>query len=152
MEYAISSRKMHLSHRNKITVIIQTQNNHTLKGRNLEWVNSAKYRGTVLPYQTRWHDILNINNITAKANKISRFLKRNLKIKQEETKCLAYKSMVRSNLEYYSSICSPHTKKLKNNIEKVQRRTTRYDTNRYHNTSIVSFMIDHLNWKPCCTN
>lgn len=53
---------------------------------------------------------VNINNITAKANKISSFLKRNLKRNQEK-KCLAYKSMVQSNLEYCSSSWSPHTKK-----------------------------------------
>jgi hypothetical protein len=51
-----------------------------------------------------------INNITAKANKILSFLRRNLPIKQEETKSMAYKFMVRSNLEYCSSIWASHTK------------------------------------------
>ena len=55
---------------------------------------------------------LDINNITTKTNKCLGFLRRNL-LKQEETKSLAYKSMVRSNLEYCSTILAPHTKKLK---------------------------------------
>ena len=54
-----------------------------------------------------------INNITSKANKIIGFLRRNLPIQNTETKTLAYKSMVRSNLEYCTSVWSPYTEKLK---------------------------------------
>ena len=54
-----------------------------------------------------------INNITSKANKIIGFLRRNIQIQNTETKTLAYKSMVRSNLEYCTSVWSPHTEKLK---------------------------------------
>jgi hypothetical protein len=32
-------------------------------------------------------------------------------------------------------------------FEQVQRRTARYVTNCYHNTSSVSYMIGHLNWR-----
>jgi len=32
-------------------------------------------------------------------------------------------------------------------LEQVQRRAARYVTNRYHNTSSVSNMIEHLNWR-----
>ena len=86
-------------------------------------------------------------HITAKANKILGFLKRNLQIRQENTKSLAYKSVVRSNLEYCSTVWSPHTKKkLKDKLENVQRRAVRYVTHRYHNTSCVSDMLHHLHW------
>ena len=68
-------------------------------------------------------------------------LRRNLPIQNTETKTLAYKSMVRSNLEYCASVWSPHTEKLKSKLEQVQRRTARYVTNRYHNTSSVSAML-----------
>ena len=89
-----------------------------------------------------------INNITSKANKIIGFLRRNLPIQNTETKILAYKSTVRSNLEYcasHPSVWSPHTEKLKSKLEQVQRRAARYVTNRYHNTSgSVSAMLTHL--------
>ena len=92
--------------------------NYTLKGHVLESVNTAKYLGITLSSNMSWDT--HINNITAKANKILSVLRRNFQIKQEETKSLAYKSMVRSNLEYCSSICAPHTKQHIDKIESVQ--------------------------------
>jgi hypothetical protein len=41
-----------------------------------------------------------INNIASKTQKLLGFLRRNLQIKNEQTKSMAYKSLVRSNLEY----------------------------------------------------
>ena len=82
--------------------------NYTLKGHVFESVNTAKYLGITLSSDMAW--ATHMNNITAITNKILSFLRRNLQIIQEETKSLAYKSMVRSNLEYCSSIWAPHTK------------------------------------------
>jgi hypothetical protein len=109
---------------------------YILKGHTIESVTTAKYLGT------------HINNITSKANEIIGFLRRNLPIQNTETKILAYKSTVRSNLEYcasHPSVWSPHTEKLKSKLEQVRRRAARYVTNRYHNTSgSVSAMLTHL--------
>jgi hypothetical protein len=113
--------------------------NYTLKGHVLESVNTAKYLGITLSSNMSWDT--HINNITAKANKILSFLRRNLQIKQEETKSLAYKSMVRSNLEYCSSIWAPHTKQHIDKIESVQRRAARYVAKRYRNTSSGTSML-----------
>ena len=111
-----------------------------------ESVLTAKYLGVALSSNMTWEP--HINNITTKANKILGYLKRNLPIKQEETKALSYKSTVRSNLEYCSTIWSPHKKKLNDKVKHTQRRAARYATNKYHNTSSVSNMLEHLNWPP----
>lgn len=54
--------------------------------------------------------------------------------------------MVRSNLEYCSSLWAPHTKKLKDKLENVRKRAARYVTHSYRNTSSVSNMLHRLNW------
>jgi hypothetical protein len=71
----------------------------------LESVTTAKYLGITISKDMNWDT--HINNITSKANKIIDFLRRNLPIQNTEAKTLAYKSMVRSNLEYCANIWSP---------------------------------------------
>ena len=75
------------------------------------------------------------------------FLRRNLRSCSEDTKANAYFSMVRSNLEYYSSVWNPHQKDQIWKLEMIQRIAARYMTNRYRNTSSVSSMLDHLQWE-----
>ena len=111
--------------------------NYILKGHTLESVETAKYLGITISSNMTWN--ARINNITSKAQKLLGYLRRNLQIKNEHTKNMAYKSLVRSNLEYCSTIWSPHTKKQKSEIEKVQRRAARYTTSRFHNTSSVTW-------------
>jgi hypothetical protein len=53
------------------------------------------------------------------ANKLLGFLRRNLKVRNETTKENAYKAIVRSNLEYCSTVWSPHTKKNKDELERA---------------------------------
>ncbi len=75
-------------------------------------------------------------NITNKANQSLGFFKRNLKIKSSDVKYHAYIwNMPRL---FGIPILEP---KLIIQIEKVQRRATRYVTNRYHNTSSVTDML-----------
>lgn len=54
--------------------------------------------------------------------------------------------MVRSNLQYRSSALKPHTKKLKDKLENVQKRAARYVTHNFYNTKSVYNMLHHLNW------
>ena len=61
--------------------------------------------------------------------------------------CIYLISLVRPNLEYCSTIWNPYHKDQIYKLEMVQRRAARYAINRYHNTSSVSEMLDHLNWE-----
>ena len=44
-------------------------------------------------------------------------------------------------------VWSPHTKKNKDELERVQRRAARFVSGRYHNISSVSDMISNLKWE-----
>ena len=107
-------------------------------------VEHSKYLAITLQSNLKWNK--HINSITNKANQSLGFLKRNLKIKSSDVKSHAYKALVRPKLEYASAVWDPHTRTQINQIEKVQRRAARYVTNRYHNTSSVTDMLQHLNW------
>ena len=72
------------------------------------------------------------------------FLRRNVRINSHETKLSAYVTLVRPHLVYCASIWSPHTDKSKQQQELAQRRSARYCTNRYINTSSVMDTISNL--------
>jgi hypothetical protein len=55
-------------------------------------------------------------------------------------------SLVRSTLEYANSVWDPYQQNGIHRLEMVQRRAARYVTNRYHNTSSVSSMIEQIEW------
>ena len=68
-------------------------------------------------------------------------------VNSEQTKATAYCSMVRPLLENCSIVWSPNTHEYVHKLEMVQRRAARYVTNRYHNTSSVTSILDHLDWE-----
>ena len=65
------------------------------------------------------------------------FLRRNLRVSNSDTKAAAYKSIVRSNLEYCASTWSPYTTSGKHKLEMVQRRAA----------SSVTEMLLELDWE-----
>jgi uncharacterized protein (UPF0305 family) len=46
----------------------------------------------------------------------------------------------------YPGVCDPYQQNDIHRLEMVQRRAARYVTNRYHNTSSVSSMIEQIEW------
>ena len=81
--------------------------NYILKGHTIEPVETTKYLGIAISSNMTWNAL--INNMTSKAQKLLGFLRRNLQIKNEHTKSMAYKSLVRSNLEYTTQPSGHHT-------------------------------------------
>ena len=119
--------------------------NYQLHSQSLEHVTSAKYLGITFNSNLDWGQ--HINNISAKANNTIGFLRRNLNISSTKTKEAAYYAMVRPSIEYACSIWDPYEKGDISKLEMIQRRSARFVTQRYHNRSSVSNMLQHLEWK-----
>ena len=109
----------------------------------MENVQSAKYLCIAISDNMDWG--LHISEISSKATKTLGFLHRNSAFAHKSTKVVAYKALVRPNLEYATPIWSPYSKLQINQVEKVQRTAARWTCRRWRNTSSVS-KIDELEW------
>ena len=118
---------------------------YTLKGHTLQMENSTRYLGVELQSNMSWNR--HMNQAVKKAKSTQGFLRRNLRVLNEQTKSSAYFSMVRPIEEYCSTVWNPYTTEYIKKVEMVQRRAARYVTNWYHNTSSVTSMLDHLEWE-----
>ena len=114
---------------------------YSLKGHILDKEDYTKYLGVELQSSLSWNH--HIDQTVKKANSMLGFLRRNLGVNSEQTKATAYCSMFRPLLEYCSTVWSPFTIEYAHKLEMVQRRAARHVTNRYHNTSSVTSMLDH---------
>ena len=109
-------------------------------------VSSAKYLGVTISDHLSWST--HIDNITKSANQTLGFLKRNIRAHNKDLKSVAYKTMVRPQLEYASTVWSPHTDTDIQKVEAVQRRAARWVYRNYSYTSSVIAMMKDLNWRP----
>ena len=121
------------------------QTKYHLHGCVLESVPSAKYLGVTISEDLKWSE--HTNNITKKANQTLGFLKRNIRVHNKDLKSTAYKTLVRPQLEYASTVWSSHTDLDINKLESVQRRAARWVTRDYQYTSSLSKMRQDLNWR-----
>lgn len=129
----------------KCTVINITRSKHphkttyTLHGQTLSTVSDAKYLGVNIASDLNWNKHINQNP--------SNFIKRNIPTKQQNIREVAYKTLVRPQLEYSSSVWSTHTQQNINKIEMIQRRAARWVTNDYSTYSSVTHILGNLGWR-----
>ena len=123
---------------------------YTLNGQILHTDTESKYLGVDTSSNLSWN--VHTDRIVKKGNGMLGFLQRNLRVNSRETKASAYFTFVRPNLQYYLTVWSPYTNQAKYKIEMVQRRASRYATNRYRNTSSVTDMLADLNWETLETS
>ena len=87
-----------------------------------------------------------IDNVCNKASKALNFIRRNLSKCSTEVKSTAYLTLVRPIMEYAACVWDPYQKYLTNNIEKIQRRATRWVLSDYRQQSSVTDMLYQLQW------
>ena len=121
------------------------QTKYNLHGCVLESVPSAKYLGVTISEDLKWTD--HINDISKKANQTLGFLKRNIRVHNRDLKSTAFKTLVRPQLEYASTVWSPYTDQDINKLESVQQRAARWVTRDCRYTSSVSAMLQDLSWR-----
>ena len=119
---------------------------YTLDNHILEKVTNNPYLGVILSEDLKW--ATHINKICNKANSTLGFIRRNLKNCDKSFKETAYISLVRSVLDYSSTVWDPHLKKDITRIENIQRKAARFVKSDYKQTSSVTSMMDELGWKP----
>lgn len=117
---------------------------YVLHNQPLEGKDAVKYLGVTVHHKLSWNE--HICNIVKKANSSIGFLRRNLQIHQKHIKSNAYKTLVRPQIEYASTVWDPFTQENQNKIEMVQRRAARFVCNNYSREASVTAMLDELGW------
>ena len=118
---------------------------YTLHDQVLEATDTAKYLGVTISKDLSWNG--HISSILSKANSTLGFVKRNVKTSNVKVKEMAYKTLVRPQVEYASPVWSPHTKENIDKIEMTQRRAARWVKNKFSTYDSVTDMLSELGWR-----
>ena len=102
---------------------------YNLEGTVLDNVENIKYLGVTINNDLKWNT--HVSNICTKANRTLGSLRRNLSACPQDVKESAYKRLVRPVLEYGSSVWDPSSILLQEELEKVQKRASRFVTGNY---------------------
>lgn len=127
----------------RISRIATNPHPYLLDGKFLEAVTSYKYLGLHITNDLSWN--LHINYITNKANRMLGYVRRNFHSAPSSVKLLLFQTLVRSQLDYASSIWDPSTEVLSNQLEMIQNNAARFILSNYQRAASVSMMKTNLN-------
>ena len=123
----------------------QIKFDYSLHQQKLEQVQSAKYLGIAITDNLEWGQ--HISEIACKATKTMGFLRRNLALTpNRNTKEVAYKTLVRPQLEYAAPVWHSYHETQTAQVEKVHMTAARWTYRRWRNSSSVGDMLDELEW------
>ena len=88
---------------------------------------------------------------TARANRTTGFIRRNLSSCTKEAKSTAYKTLVRPTLEFCSAVWDPHTKEHIQKVGMSQRRAAHMVHNNYDWETSATSLMQSLKWENLAT-
>lgn len=116
-----------------------------MNGVALQEVADVKYLRVYLSSDLSWTK--HVDAITAKANRVLNFIKRNFKMAPTNIKELLYVTNVRPILEYACPAWDPYYVNLISKLERVQNRAARFVANNYEFCSSITDLKKQLEWK-----
>lgn len=120
--------------------------NYFLNNAHLEPVSSYKYLGVHIASNLSWKT--HIQHISANANRMLGYIKRNFSLAPVSLKLTLYKVLIRPKLEYAASVWDPGLVTLVSTLEAVQNRSARFILTNYHRTASVTSMKTTLSLPP----
>ncbi len=115
---------------------------YVLCGVVLKSTEQERYLGVIMSHNLSWGP--HICKLKTRANQKLGFIRRNLRGCPNDLRWLACISMVRSGLEYASSVWDPHLMKDINQLEKVQRQAARWISSNYNPRASVTDILKTL--------
>lgn len=111
--------------------------------------SSYKYLGIILTPNLSWSD--HISSICAKASRSLGYLRRNLRNSPSSVRKLAFLTFVLPQLEFASSIWSPHQNYLIDMIESIQNRAARFISSNYDRYASITQIKHECSLQPLHT-
>ena len=118
---------------------------YSIRGVQLQQVEHHPYLGVELAADLSWGH--NVDNVVPKAQRTLNLLRRNLWGCSQQTKDVAYKTLVRPVLEYAGAAWDPFQGNHIAGLEKIQRRAARFVTGRHSREDSVTQMMSELHWR-----
>ena len=113
---------------------------YNILGATLKRVTNHDYLGVTISSDLNW--LRHVTKISNKASRNLGLLKRTLSPCSQNVNSIAYKMLVRPQLEYASEVWSPYTMKC---IKKIQRNSCRFIFHEYRRDTDTSLLINRFN-------